>query len=256
MEWLRAHKDENFFLYLHFMSPHTPYNPPRPFRDLPWVPEMPAKFEPFVENPSQLWPFIWRELEADGPNRATEQDVEYLSSAYDAEISNVDWWIGVLHRELGRLQLVDDTLIVVISDHGESFFEHGEFLHRSHLYNENLVVPVLFSNPRLFPGPERLDELIGIIDVFPTIVDYCDGESLDQFQGRSILSSPAAETIYGEKRTRQANGLISTEDKLQSRDWSIIRQRPGDYELYNLVEDPGEQLDLFHEQRDVSQSHC
>jgi arylsulfatase A-like enzyme len=235
VRWLQARRPDPFLLYLHYMAPHTPYDPPPPFDRSPWVKPMPAKFAALNGmNQGQMWDFI-RSLEPPGPNQATPEDIEYLSSLYDAEIATVDFWIGVLVRELERLGLLKSSLVVVVSDHGESFFEHGEFLHISHLYNENLRVPMIISNPELFPKARHVDSLVGLIDLFPTLVDMLGGEPLPQFEGESVLAPVPRPTVYAERLTFEDDGSVSTLAKIQSRDWSLIeRGENGRLDLYRL----------------------
>lgn len=222
VNWLHAKRREPFFLYLHYMQPHTPYDPPPPFDRSPWLKPRPEKLAAIDGlDQGQLWDFI-RSLEEPGPNQATPEDIEYLSALYDAEVAAVDFWIGVLHRELERLDLIENSLVVLVSDHGESFFEHGEFLHISHLYNENLRIPMIFSNPTLFAGPRRLASTVGLIDVFPTIVDLLGGKPIHQFQGESVLSRTPASTLFAEKLTREDNGSVSSIAKMQLPGWSLI----------------------------------
>ena len=262
LEWLRAHRDQRFFLYLHFMTPHIPYNPPPPFSDLPWIRPAPAKFLPLRGRPHhEFWEFMMHDLAGEGPNRATSEDVEYLLSLYDAEVAHVDWWIGVVDRALKRLGLADDTLVVLVADHGESFYEHGMLGHDFHLYNENLHIPLIFSHPGLFPETSRTNEIVGIVDILPTVVDLFGMEKLSQYQGRSIISGRTSGRVYSEKRIHRAEGLarlpraLGTEvataiEKIQNEKWSLIYDhRREAYELYDLETDPEEKIDLFGDDR-------
>ena len=246
LDWLRRNGSSRFFLYLHFMTPHTPYQPPPPFEQLSWVGKRPAKLEKLAgAKNQQFWDFLAGELQGTGPLRATPEDVEYLLSLYDAEVAQVDWWIGVLHRELRRMGLWENTLVVLVSDHGESFFEHGMFLHGTHLFNENLHVPLLFSHPVLFPEPVRLMQPVGVIDVFPTIVDLLGGKPLAQFQGRSMLSGTAAWSVFSEKRTLREDGRVESMEKLQNKAWSLVHNPDDRWALYRLEDDPGELHDVI-----------
>jgi arylsulfatase A-like enzyme len=244
---LRAHADERFFLYLHFMAPHTPYDPPSPFASMGWNRPPPAKLAPYAGKPNRdVWKFMAGDLAGDGPERATPEDVEYLVSVYDSEVLYVDWWIGVIRRELLRLELSEETLVVLVADHGESFFEHGRLLHGDHLYNEVLRVPLIFSHPALFEQGRRIDDLAGIVDVFPTIVDLLGGEPLEQFQGKSLVSANPRGWNYAERRTHGSGGEVTTIEKIQTPKWSLIwDQQSGSYELYALDDDPREQSNVI-----------
>lgn len=267
LTWLSNNSDRKFFLYLHFMTPHTPYDPPPPFSNLFWRVPQPEKFKSFLGKPNRdVWDFMVNVLARKDPERATSQDIVYLISPYDSEVSYVDWWIGVLHRALKRMRLLNDTLVVLMADHGESFFEHGMLVHDFHLYNEVLHVPMIFSNELFFPRQSRIDVPVGIIDVLPTILDLLQMSHFSQLQGRSILSHEPTGKVYSEKRIQLEGGLARVRhtlglekmtefEKIQTIEWSLIyNHRSNTYEHYNLRDDPGEQVDVFEHRQEVATS--
>jgi arylsulfatase A-like enzyme len=132
-----------FFLYLHYLDPHTPYDPPEGYRDI---------YKEPVKNPIY-----------------TESAQEKLS-LYDGEIKYLDTAVGKFLEYLKTEKLYEDSIIVILGDHGEQFGEHGEFGHGFQLYNEELRVPILFrAGTKTEPG-KVLDTTVSTVDVFPTIL--------------------------------------------------------------------------------------
>jgi arylsulfatase A-like enzyme len=103
-----------------------------------------------------------------GPDEAA-----YLSDLYDGEIAYTDAQIGRLLDALRRMGLYDDTLIVLLSDHGEEFFEHGKWQHEQ-LYEECLRVPLMVRLPGGRHGGTRIETPVGLIDVMPTLLDLLE----------------------------------------------------------------------------------
>ena len=167
-EWLDQRDLERpFFLYVHTLDPHAPYQPPEEFRE---------KFAPDADQmpswqPSWKWP-----LEA----------LPYLLDLYEAEIAYNDASFGVLLDALRERGLYDDTLIVVISDHGEEFKEHGRWRHGATLYAESLEVPMVIRLPGQTEGI-RVSTPVQHIDVMPTLLEALGLVSPATVEGRSLL---------------------------------------------------------------------
>ncbi|HLV81286.1 MAG TPA: sulfatase, partial [Chthonomonadaceae bacterium] len=122
--WLRAHAREQFFLFLHYWEPHTPYMPPERYRTFyppdrdPFSPEY-TSFEPIKRQP--FWGMfgdIW--FKKLGP----VTDAEYIASLYDAEIRHVDDGVAEILAALEEMGLAEETLVVLTGDHGESLYSH------------------------------------------------------------------------------------------------------------------------------------
>jgi arylsulfatase A-like enzyme len=233
-EWLDQRDLERpFLLYVHTMDPHAPYQPPEPFRGrlAPDSDQMPQW------QPSWKWP-----LEA----------LPYLSDLYDAEIAFNDDSFGRMLEELRSRDLFENTLVVLISDHGEELKEHGRWRHGATLYSESLEVPMIVRYPGQSEG-RRVAVPVQQIDVMPTILDALELGIPDTVQGRSLLSLKSASVdddhspipkIYSHLKLGKSPLFHSVVDG----DWKLIRtERPEGVtlELFNWRADPKETENLI-----------
>ncbi len=160
VDWLKAHKDERLFAYLHFREPHAPYLPPGPF------------LERFAEG------------------RARRGSEPY----YDANLAYVDSLIGKLLKELDAAGLLDKSVVILMADHGEAFGEHGRSGHSSTPYTEMAHIPLAFHLPtRSQAVPQRRSELFSTADIMPTLLDLLQIPPPATMQGRSRLALLAGE---------------------------------------------------------------
>ncbi|MFZ2055623.1 MAG: sulfatase [Candidatus Aminicenantales bacterium] len=161
-DWLRENCDRNFFLFLHTYQCHAPYDLPEPDRSAFLTPGTPARVrDPLNAVGGQQG--IFRPL--------PEQDRLNASDLYDAEVRYTDrMLIGPLLDTLRETGLYDRTLVIVTSDHGEEFYEHGAWRHGADLYDESLKVPLLIKFPRSRFAGTRVESIVRLTDITPTIL--------------------------------------------------------------------------------------
>jgi arylsulfatase A-like enzyme len=234
--WMEAHQKNLFFVYLHVLNPHSPYTPPPPFDRSFWQSPVPAQMQPLLGlGIDEHWSFLTGLARPAGV-QPVEEDVLWLQSQYDGEILYVDWLLGQLFRKLDDWQLTEQTLVVLTSDHGEHFGEHGIFGHARHVYNPVLAVPLILSNPKLFSRQKRISEPVQSIDLYPTLVEVADASRPPQLQGHSLLSGELDGVAYSE-------GAVHSHYKLQDARWSFIEAADGTVSLYDRAADPEELKD-------------
>jgi arylsulfatase A-like enzyme len=236
LRWIEGHRDRPFFLYMHTMNPHDPYDPPPPYDDIFWQRDVPQKF-----RGAELSAKFIRRL---GKLPMTPDEMAYLRAAYDAQIAYADSWIGVFADQLRDWRILGRTLIIITSDHGESFREHGRFLHGTHVFNTNLHVPLLLVNPTLFQQQVRVSRTVQSIDIFPTLVHLFGEAPIPQLQGTSLLADEPGFAM-SEGGRREFNY------KVQDGEWSLVMDAARGVLLFNLRDDPGEQRDLSGAHPDV-----
>ena len=189
----------------------------------------------------------------------TERKIPGLIQKYDYEIAYVDIWVGRLLDSLKANGLDDDTMVVLVSDHGEAFGVHrvaGKkmFFHGQTLYDELLRVPLLMRVPGV--APTRSDEVSMLVDVAPTILEAMGLTVPEEFFGRSLLPSMRGNPLpprfaYGEllpapSWNHSARMMVSPDGK------SKIYARTSDrrFELYDLAADPEERNELSGERKE------
>lgn len=225
---LRTLNSPPFFAYLHYLDVHWPYtrrvrDKLDTFGDLTMVSEPPSR-----GNLVDAWA---RDLDS-------EADLEALKARYDHEISFIDNAIRELMARLRGMELLENTIVVVTSDHGEGFLEHGKLLHSYAPYDEVLRVPLVFRlPPELLSPVSEVAAPVGLIDVMPTLLELAKLPPSPHAQGRSLVP-----LMKGETTTERWIFAESAESvAVRSSTHKLIRFHDGSLEFFDLVSDPGEQ---------------
>jgi arylsulfatase A-like enzyme len=223
--WITAHAGERFFVWVHLFDPHSPYDPPDGFRiseDAPVSLEA-KRVPPGVRDTSQL---------------------SALIRAYRGEVSYADAQVGRLMERLRSLDLLDETAVVVSSDHGEGLGDHGLLEHGANLHDELVRVPLVLRAPGL-PRGRRLAGSAQLEDLAPTLLSIAgvaippglDGVDLGPWLGGAAPHSPRAGVLGQRKHYR------GRPDRFFLRDWprKWIGGKGGRGREFRLDEDPLEQ---------------
>ena len=239
-----------FFLYLHYMEPHSPYAAPRAYEGL-FVD--PGYRGPITGEHAQLDEIVAGRLTVD------EADVRELEGLYDQEVRNFDDEFGRLLDALRDAGLMENTVIVFIADHGEEFLEHGSVLQGYTLYQEQLHVPFFIYDPRN-REPREVTAITRHIDVLPTVLDLLGIELEGPVQGESAVyliegSAQAGEAlpVFAEAslmavKTIRMRSLMVDGWKLIQTELPVTRK-----ELYHIEVDPSEQRDLASTNPEVTE---
>jgi arylsulfatase A-like enzyme len=175
--WLDDTEDDRFFAYVHYVDPHSPYQPGAPF-DRMFMPD-------HIEVPMDSGAGGWQGMRRQG---ADDDGLEQLLALYDGEIRYLDGWIGDVIEDLEGRGILDETLIVITSDHGEEFRDHGDFGHGNSLYQEQLHIVLMMGFPDgLVPGGRRIPHVVRHVDVLPTILDVVGLPTPANIAGRSLM---------------------------------------------------------------------
>jgi len=235
LDWLRRHREDQFFLWVHYMDPHAPYTPPSPFNKL-FTNEQPDQ----VKHLPILSGFVGGVGTGGIPFYAqlgTRTEAQYYVSQYDGEIALFDHGLGELIREVRTLGLLERTMVILTSDHGEGMGEHDYYFnHPEFVYSGLIHVPLLIRLPGRSPESREFSEPVALVDVLPTILNVLSLEVPKAIKGQNLLN-PRPRPIWTEtyfattKAALISNGLklILTGDILS---------------LYNLDQD-------FYETRDL-----
>ncbi|MFW6140316.1 MAG: sulfatase-like hydrolase/transferase [Acidobacteriota bacterium] len=202
LEWIAQNKSNPFFVWIHYFDPHTPYDPPPPYK------------------------------------------IQYEGREYDGEIAYTDKTIGQLLNSLKKQNLMEKTLIILTSDHGEGLGEHNEKTHGIFIYDSTLRVPLIFYNPQILPQHQIIEEPVSLIDIMPTVLDLMEFPEPPDIQGKSFKS-----VLFGKEFFHHECFYIESVAAMLDRNWAPLQgvlKENWKYihapipELYDLNKDPQE----------------
>jgi arylsulfatase A-like enzyme len=226
-----------FFAWVHPMDPHAPYAPPPAYR---------ARFHPEPAPPGHG---SVAQLEAYESGRAAPPPgvAERLHALYLGEVARTDCAFGRLRREIALRGLEASTIVVLVSDHGEEFQEHGGWKHSRTLYGEMGDVPLVIAAPRDAGGsPGALAERADQVDVVPTVLALAGIPARDL---SGVAAMPPGRRP-GDRPSLQSNRLEGcTGEAITWGEWKLIRLPEGGkrVRLFQLGRDPGERDDMSEE---------
>lgn len=243
LRWLEDRDEQPFFLFLHYYDPHSDYDP---------SPDQRRRFVSRYSGPidgstSQLL------LARRGELVLSEEDVRHLSDLYDAEIRQLDDQLERLFEYLDGSGLSSETLVVVTSDHGEEFMEHGSVLHGRTYFDEVITVPLCVRGPGVAPGV-RIDALVSLVDVAPTLLHAVDAAVPEELEGVDLSAywNPRAQPLARPYVFAEADWMNAKPDSFEmvrdERHKLIVERATGATRLYDLELDPAETRDRSAEQ--------
>jgi arylsulfatase A-like enzyme len=241
ISWLNEHRaadgDEPFFLFLNYFDPHSPYQPPEPWGDPDLTPEQYDLYGGLYED-------VLR-----GERDLTDDERNLLLAQYDRELMFMDNEIGRLFEEMKRFDLYDSTMIIITSDHGESFGEHRLLEHGRALYEELIRVPLIVKYPSYEKRSGVVARPVSVLGIGSTILQYAGSPAL-----RSV-APPALEErghqliaeIY-----RDISWIVGFGDRfdrdrkaIYDGDYKWIWDSREEHELYDVAKDPAEENNLW-----------
>jgi arylsulfatase A-like enzyme len=250
LDWLED-APRPFFLWVHYLDAHWPYNLRRCRLFLPTDPQARLHTAGFARKSRRH------------PDRVTEQERQGLMNLYRSGIRFVSEQMDRVVKSLRARGSFDDTMIIVTADHGEAFGEHGYFYHGRTPYEEKIRVPLLVKLPGQQEGYRIAGGPACLMDIAPTVLEAVGLPHCERFRGKSMLPSlsfgrplPEREAICegGDARTRsfairtlRSKGIVHLEkESLEIRE----------VEWYDLENDPGEQQNRADERPDIVSSLC
>lgn len=289
LDWLKQNKNNKFFLHIQSYDLHCPFFPPKPFDE---------KYDFDYKNPSLNFDTCFNSFQSQEPidiggqkyyrvypievfgspknqfyaNKEevliSERDVEHLVSLYDGELNYIDSMIGSFFNELKAMRLYDNTIIVLMSEHGEIIGKKGRFIKggptRGTFYDDVINTLLSIYHPKI-DQKKDIEGLVNLIDVTPTILDFLNiSYESDRFQGKSLIpliknnkeingfvfGGASYNGIFVEKY-KKLFPEISSVNYIRSKKWKLIKElvysdisraniKEEKYELYDLEKDPEE----------------
>lgn len=226
-------KTSGDFTYIHILQPHKPYTPPDRFL---------REFKCDGSDWDKLHDAWMASLNS---GKVAPETTQLLKSRYRANIKYVDEAVGRLLSDLKKAGLYEESLIILMSDHGEAFFTHKFFGHNATLYDDMTRIPMMMKFPKSQKvAPKRIANLVETIDVMPTIFDYIGLDVPDSHEGDSLWP-----LITGDKKELPGPEIITctvqrTKHAIRIGDYKYIFSETGVPELYDIRHDPCELRNL------------
>jgi len=244
IDFLQRNTRGNFFLWIHLVDPHDPYVARGKYRREAPAPRGHGSFPRYDSGTT---------VDLRKGRMINNREKQRLENLYDLEVRYTDDEVGRLMEQLDQLGLDDRTLVIITSDHGEEFWEHGNVNHGHSLYRELLHIPLIVRPPAGYPVAEgRQATVVRLIDVAPTILDFLGIEQPRFWEGQSLLPLVRGE----EEGDRPAFGgsLVYYQERKSIREGRhkyILTPRTGEEELYDLEADPLETVNLASREPDL-----
>ena len=257
LSWVKyiLSKNNNFFLWIHYPDTHEPY-----FITRRRAQELGLSFREILElNEKAMYKMGTRKK---NDLSLTNKEKSLLSSLYDECILDVDEQIGFHLDVLKKFNVLDDTYVIVTSDHAQQFFEHGEFGHDLYVYDEVVNVPLIFSGPGITFS--KHSHMVSLLDLAPTIFDLI-GIPNPRFRsiGQNLLREKR-KFIFIEDSRRKRNDFKIIDGKVfvdtrwltigcRTNRWKYIYNANGKDELYDLLKDPHERQNIVDTKNQIAE---
>jgi arylsulfatase A-like enzyme len=252
--WLDENYTDNFFLWIHYMDVHgAHYAPQEYFRKIGLQPPSQKELITLNRKLGRSASKLYKE------GKISEREIELLRATYDAEVRYVDDCIKEILNKLVSLGIDKNTAIIITADHGEGFFEHGDYHSAENFYDEMLRVPLVIYSSDI--APKRIDKQVESIDIAPTMLHLLNESEEPGFVGRSLLThntgvkcviSEAAHDYVTSSGTQKIVKIDFNLRKTSIRfergnsKWKYINSRKENKEeLYDLTSDPFEKNNLI-----------
>lgn len=249
LDWIAQDTAKPFFVFINYYDVHAPYISPER-----------ARFSQY-ENPGGLVNTDW--TTADIYNPKTPEQIQGEIDAYDGGIYYTDQQIKLLMEEMQRRGWLENTIVVITSDHGELFGEHGLWEHHNSLYRPVIYVPLILWYPQAVPQNLRIETPVSNAALPATMLDLLGEPAQDLFPGPSLAElwrDPSSAARFPDPIAEMAespwvnpNHLSIKGDMVTvlSEDWQYIEHEYNGVELYNLHDDPDQLNNLAAEQPSV-----
>lgn len=263
--WLDSRDNsEPFFLFLNYLEPHLEYRPPEEFANQ-FLPEN-IEYDDAMTLSQNAWKYITNQVDL------SSKDFDILKALYKAEICYLDKKIGELKDNLINEGEWENTILLILGDHGENIGDHGLMDHQYCLYDSLIHVPfVAHGGP--FTNLGKVEKLVQLVDICPTLTDVLSLESegmAEQTQGVSIFNESTRSSIIAEyltpqpspdairRRVGDPNNVIKRYDRslkaIQTDDFKLISGSDGEIELYPVNYMPNEDKNITSEYPEIVES--
>jgi len=236
--WFKTLKsNDRYFVYLGTIDPHVPYDPPKSFLKL--YDETPYNYRKGPIKPRKTG-FLLGDIKGKRV-KMSDRDWFHLEALYDGEVSYNDDQLGILWAELEKQGKAESTMLIITSDHGDEFRDHGSVGHGHTLYQELIHMPLIVYYPPMFPAGLRVPDMVEHIDLNATILDAMGLEAPKNIDGESFLPLVADPTPH--RRHHAFSTMLNAYRTVMAGKWKLLLKGPVG-KLYNIEAEAVEKKNL------------
>jgi len=237
ISFLANNTHEPFFMFVHYYDNHWDYLPPAPYNRL---------YDPQYKGDIDGTEIAREPLYSNPP---TDKDIAHMIALYDGQVRQTDEDLGQLLDYLKRRGLLDNSLVIVLGDHGEEFYDHGHTSHHG-VYEELIHIPMIISLPTRLRTARQVDSLVSQVDILPTILDYLKIPIPPQCSGKSLrpIIEGTVDTVNDFIFAEYTGGAVPDSYAARSNRLKCFQVTDGEPYAYDLLNDPHEQNKIMHDQ--------
>jgi choline-sulfatase len=233
--WMTPLLAKKQFLYLATIEPHVAYTPKKEFLVKYWNKPYTGPIKP-VQTGVQLG------LIKVGKLKVNDNDKAYLEALHDAEITGSDALFAGFIADLKRLGIYDTSVVIVVSDHGDQFYEHGSVGHGDTVYQELTHVPLIIRAPGLLAPGQVVNADVEVMDLAATLLDLAGVKPDPKMEGTTLIPLCFDEVGVSPRAALTVDGQVARGLKVDR--YRLVHKGFGHMELYDELRDPREQKDL------------
>lgn len=250
LKWIERNSKKQFFMWIDSFEPHEPWCPPEPYDELYPLAKEHNRYIPLPIGPNSNW--------------MNEKDMQHVISLYKCDITHTDEMVGKVLKKIKELGIEENTLIAIISDHGEPFGEHGTIRkYGVPVYDELSGIVFILKKSGIIPAGRRSKSLVQNVDFLPTILDIAGikilkSKNLGDYRnvGLSEIDGISLTPLfYSDKEVHDEIfiGAFGIRAAIRQGPWKFIDNRgEKPSELFNLSDDPKEKKNLFYKHKKLS----
>jgi arylsulfatase A-like enzyme len=233
--WIQANQKKSEFVYLATVEPHVIYNPKKQYLAQYWKKPYKGPIKPALTG-------LQLGLIKTGKLKINDTDKAYIEALHNAEITQSDDCFATFIADLKAADLYDRSAVIVISDHGDEFWDHGDVGHAQSVHQELVHVPLMIRAPGVFPAGKVVEADVEAMDIFPTLLELAGVPIPADTQGSSLVALARDELANSPRAAMSQNVTMSRGIKVGR--YRFIHGG-AKMELYDELRDPREQEDLI-----------